>query len=65
MPVVWIQDANAPRLSGGACSATWRGAPVLAADREPLQQARADQNDRRRDADGIVVRQEADQSIFR
>ena len=37
-----------------------RGATVLATEREPLQQAQDDQNDRSRHADRRVVRQDAD-----
>ena len=38
-----------------------RGAAVFAAEREPLQQAQRDQQDRRSDANGRVSRQQADQ----
>ena len=37
-----------------------RRAAILAAEREALQQAQADQDDRRRDADGRRVGQQAD-----
>ncbi len=37
-----------------------RGAAVFAAEREPLEQAQGDQRDRRRDAPGRVVGQQAD-----